>query len=105
MSAIQDSLWLARCKPFLETFSGLNQFGGKYDAIALVLAVLLHVQIRDYQCLLSYVLFADLKHAFDVANKDLMLYMSYLAGITATEWLLLYDFLTGIELLYRLEDS
>ena len=92
MSAIQDSLWLARCKPFLETFSGFNQFGGKYDAIALVLAVLLHVQIRDYQGLLSYVLFADLKHAFDVANKDLMLYMSYLAGITATEWLLLYDF-------------
>ena len=92
MSAIQDSLWLARCKPFLETFSGLGQFGGKYDAIALVLAVLLHVQISDYQGLLSYILFADLKHAFDVANKDLMLYMSYLAGVTATEWLLLYDF-------------
>ena len=49
--------------------SAVHQFGGKHDAIALVLAVLLHVQIRDYQGLLSYVLFADLKHAFDVANK------------------------------------
>ena len=71
----------------------LHQFGGKYDAIALLVAVMLHVQIRDYQGLMSYVLFADMKQAFDVANKDLMLYMCYLAGITATEWLLLHDFL------------
>ena len=92
MSAIQDGLWLTRCKPFLERFSSLSQFGGKYDAIALLVAVMLHVQIRDYQGLMSYVLFADMKQAFDVANKDLMLYMCYLAGITATEWLLLYDF-------------
>lgn len=92
MSAIQDGLWLTRCKPFLERFSSLSQFGGKYDAIALLVAVMLHVQIRDYQGLMSYVLFADMKQAFDFANKDLMLYMCYLAGITATEWLLLYDF-------------
>ena len=98
MSAIQDGLWLTRCKPFLERFSSLSQFGGKYDAIALLVAVMLHVQIRDYQGLMSYVLFADMKQAFDVANKDLMLYMCYLAGITATEWLLLYDFFITLSL-------
>ena len=73
MSAVQDSLWLARCKPFLESFTGYSQYGGKFDCIALIIALVVHVQIRQYQGLLSYILFADLKWAFDVANKDLML--------------------------------
>ncbi|OLQ12428.1 hypothetical protein AK812_SmicGene3620 [Symbiodinium microadriaticum] len=67
--------------------------GGKLDTVAVILAIVLHVQIRAFQGLYSYLLFADIKHAYDTADHDGMLLASYLAGIVEVEWRLLQDFL------------
>ncbi|CAE8603613.1 unnamed protein product [Polarella glacialis] len=52
----------------------------------------MHVQLRQHAGLDTYLLFADLKAAFDIPNRDAMLVTCYLAGIVATEWFLLFDF-------------
>ena len=57
MSAIQDALWLSRCKPFIERYTGECQLGGRYDCIAIIVALVLHAQVRHYQGLLTYFLF------------------------------------------------
>ena len=49
-----------------ETPSGHMQFGGKFDAVAIVVMLALHAQLRQCQGLLTYLLFADLKYGFDV---------------------------------------
>ena len=92
MSAIQDALWLSRCKPFIEKYTGECQLGGKHDCIAIIVALVLHAQVRNYQRLLTYFLFADLKWAFDVADVNLMLLTCYEAGIVGLDWQVLDDF-------------
>ncbi len=92
MAAVQDGLWLGRCKMCLEKFTGYSQLGGKLDTMAIIIAVVLHVQIRMFQGLTTYLLFADLKSAFDMADQRGMLVSCYLAGIVQIEWLLLDDF-------------
>ena len=92
MASAQDGLWLLRCQDLLERFSGPSQMGGKWDVMAVVVAVILHLQLRQFQGLDSYVLFADLKHAYDSASREAMLVACYSAGIVETEWMLLFDF-------------
>ena len=92
LSSLQDSLWMGRCKPFLDQYTGHMQFGGKFDAVAVVVTLVLHAQLRQYQGLLTYLLFADLKYAFDVADWNLMLLSCFSAGVVGKEWLLLDDF-------------
>ena len=91
MAAVQDGLWL-RSQFLLEHFTGLSQMGGKFDTIAVIIALILHIQIRHLQGLDTYILFADLKWAFDTADQEALLVTCYLAGIVETEWLLLFDF-------------
>ena len=86
MSAIQDVLWLSRCKPFIERYSGECQLGGKFDCVAIIVALVLHAQVRNYQGLLTYFLFADLKWAFDVPFLT-----CYEAGIVGLDWRMLDD--------------
>jgi len=92
MAAVQDGLWLLRSPFLLEHFTGLSQMGGKFDTIAVIIALILHIQIRHLQGLDTYILFADLKWAFDTADQETLLVTCYLAGIVETEWLLLFDF-------------
>ena len=91
MAAVQDSLWLLRAKPFIEKITGDLQFGGKYDCIALVIALSLHVHLRSF-----HLLFADVKWAFDTANHSLMLLSCFWAEVVCKEWCLLHDFLRKI---------
>ncbi|CAE7587340.1 unnamed protein product [Symbiodinium sp. CCMP2592] len=93
MAAVQDALWLARCKRQLDAFTNLRQLGGKMDTILVILAVILHVQIRHYQGVDTYLLFSDIQQAFDTASHDGMLFSVYLAGVVEVEWRLLSDFL------------
>ena len=92
MSAIQDALWLSRCKPFIERHTGECQLGGKFDCVAIIVALVLRAQVRNYQGLLTYFLFADLKWAFDVADVNLMLSTCYEAGIVGLDWRMLDGF-------------
>lgn len=92
IAAVQDSLWLQRCRFFLEAGTGLMQMGGKFDVMAVVLAIILHIQIRHCQGLSTYLLFADLKWAFDTADQTGILLACYSMGIVETEWRLLEDF-------------
>ena len=92
MSAIQDALWLSRCKPFIERYTGECQLGGKFDCVAIIVALVLHAQVRNNQGLLTYFIFADLKWAFDVADVNPMLLTCYEAGIVGLDWRLLDDF-------------
>ena len=92
LASLQDALWMGRCKEFLDKFTGHQQFGGKFDAVAIVVTLVLHAQLRQYQGLMTYLLFADLQQAFDMADWGLMLLTCYSAGIVGNEWLLLDDF-------------
>ena len=76
----------------IESYTGSAQLGGKFDCVGIVVALVLHAQVRHYQGLFTYLLFGDLKWAFDIADRNLMLVTCYLAGIVETEWLLLHDF-------------
>ena len=93
MASVQDALWLARCKQQLETYTDHRQVGGKLDTILVILAVMLHVQIRHYQGLDTFLLFSDIQHAFDTASHDGMLLAAFLSGVVEVEWRLLDDFL------------
>ncbi|CAE7834833.1 unnamed protein product [Symbiodinium sp. CCMP2592] len=93
IATVQDALWLGRCQPVLENFTGCNQVGGKFDTMSVVLAVVLHVQIRHMQDLKTYLLFADLQAAYDTAGHDALLAASYCAGVVGVEWNLLWDFI------------
>ena len=92
MSAVQDALWLSRCKSFIDAFTDDAQMGGKFDCVAIMVALIMHAQVRHYQGLLTYFVFADLKWAFDVADVNLMLLTCYEAGIVGLDWQLLDDF-------------
>ena len=93
MAAVQDGLWLGRCKKILEDFTGAAQLGGKFETVAIVLAVILHAQIRHSQGLHTYLLFADIQSAYDATDHNAMLLAAFHAGVVGTEWLLLWDFL------------
>ncbi|CAE7210833.1 ASB2, partial [Symbiodinium natans] len=92
MAAVQDGLWLSRTQHFLEKYSTSQQIGGKFDTMSVILAVILHVQLRQQQDLTTFLLFADLKQAYDTANQAAILTTCYLAGVVQTEWNLLFDF-------------
>ena len=66
--------------------------GGKFDTMSVVLAIVLHIQLRHLQDLDTYVLFADLKQAYDTKDQSALLVSCYLAGIVEAEWCLLHDF-------------
>ena len=78
----------------LEAYSTPAQVGGKFDTMCVILAVILHVQLRQQQDLATYLLFADLKQAYDTASHDVILTTCFLAGVVQTEWKLLQDFLS-----------
>ena len=84
---------MLRCQTLLSQFSGPNQVGGKFDAVSVLLAMIIHTQIRDYQGFATYWLELDMKWAFDIANHDVMLLTCYLAGAVGIEWMLLDDFI------------
>ena len=91
MAHVQDSLWLNRCRGRLLSFCGSDQLGGVSDVISLVIALVVHAQLRRHQGLWTYWPMADLQWAFDVAIFDGMLSCAYKAGIVGTDWLLLHD--------------
>ena len=67
--------------------------GGAYDPQSLLLALVMHVQIRLAQGLCAYVGCADLKWAFDVANVAGMLLNCFDANVVSTFWCLMNDML------------
>ena len=93
MASVQDALWLGRCALRLQLYCGPGQQGGVGDPGSVVLALVSHAQVRDFQGLDTYWAMADLKWAFDTADVSAMLLCAYWAGITGIEWLLLDDFL------------
>ena len=46
LESIFDAVWLAATKKFLETYSGMDQGGGKYEHLLLVLGVVMVLQAR-----------------------------------------------------------
>jgi hypothetical protein len=93
MAAVQDALWLARCRGVLERFAGPEQVGGRSDAQSLLLAMIIHAQLREHQGLPTFWVFTDLKWAFDLMTHDCLLLACFQAGVVAEEWLLLDDML------------
>lgn len=53
------------------------QLGGRRVCVAIVVARIIHAQVRHCQGLLSYLFFSDLKYAFDLADWNLMLCACY----------------------------
>jgi hypothetical protein len=93
MASLQDALWTARNAPRLEAYCGAGQQGGVGDPICLLIALVLHTQLRNYQRLCTWWALADLRWAFDTADIPAMKVAVFLAGVCATDWLLLDDIL------------
>ena len=74
-------------------YCGAGQQGGVGDPPLVLLALLLHAQLRGAQALPTYWALTDLRWAFDVASHDAMLLSSFLGGVVEDEWLLLDDFI------------
>jgi hypothetical protein len=67
--------------------------GGVGDPVTLVIALVLHAQLRAYQGFGTWWALADLRWAFDVADIPAMKAAAFLAGIGGVDWLLLDDIL------------
>ena len=94
LAQVQDALWIARNGPLLETFCGPAQVGGVSDPISLVLALVIHAQLRSAQGMPTYFAFTDLKWAFDVASIPGMLFNCFAAGVSTLDWLVIDDVLS-----------
>ena len=77
----------------MEEYCDLGQMGGVGDPVTLVLALVLHAQLRAYQGFGTWWALADLRWAFDVANIPAMKAAAFLAGLRGVDWLLLDDIL------------
>eukprot|EP00959_Pyramimonas_sp_CCMP1952_P435239 9113704-Pyramimonas_sp.AAC.1 len=65
MSAVVDALWTQRNRPTLTRYCGAGQQGGVGDPLLVLLALLLHAQLRGAQALPTYWALTDLRWAFD----------------------------------------
>ena len=90
----QDALWIARNGKCLQDFAGIDQHGGVGDPLMMVRAFVLHIQLRYFQGLQTWLALADLKWAFDVADIPSMLVYAFKAGVCGEDWLLLDDILS-----------
>ena len=91
MAQVIDALWLGRNADRLECFFGHSQTGGVSDPLSLVLALVIHAQLRAYQGMPTYWALLDQKWAFDVAIFEGMLSACFDAGVRCDDWLLLDD--------------
>ncbi|CAK0852658.1 unnamed protein product, partial [Prorocentrum cordatum] len=89
MSAVVDALWTQRNRSALTQYCGAGQQGGVGDPLLVLLALLLHAQLRGAQGPPTYWALTDLRWA----SHDAMRLSSYLAGVVEDEWLLLDDFI------------
>lgn len=81
MASLQDALWVGRNGERLTSYAGIDQHGGVGDPVLLVLAIVLLAQVREFQGMDTWLAFADLQWAFDVADIPAMLINTYLAGV------------------------
>ena len=95
MAQVQNALWAKRNAAKFRKYCGDCQVGGVSDTISLVLALILLVQVRAYQGADTFLAFADLRWAFDVAIHSGMKVNAFLAGVVGTDWLLLHDILNA----------
>ena len=93
LAAVLDGLILHRHGTTIQQFWGPNQCGGVYEALATVLAVILLCELRDHVGLLTFLAFADLATAFDVAAHDDLRAGVFLAGVRGRVWMLIDDLL------------
>jgi hypothetical protein len=49
LAHVQDALWIARNRTFLENYAGNSQVGGVADILSLVLCLILHAELRLFQ--------------------------------------------------------
>ena len=68
MASIQDALWLDRNASKLTDYHGSDQQGAVGDAIAILVALVIHAQLRAYLGLDTCWAMGDLKWAFDLAE-------------------------------------
>lgn len=94
MASLQDAFWVGRNSDRLASYAGADQHGGVGDPVLVVLAIVLIAQLREFQGMDTWLAFADLQWAFDVADIPAMLVNAYLAGVSFEDWLILDDILS-----------
>ena len=94
MASLQVALWVGRNGKRLEDYAGIDQHGGVGDPLMMVFALVLHIQLRYFQGLDTWLALADLKLVFDVADIPSMLVCAFEAGVCGEDWLLLDDFIS-----------
>ena len=75
----------------MDNYSGDSQVGGKSDPILLLVAIVLLAELCEFQGLDSYLVFLDLRCAFDTVTHDCIRAATFVAGIIETEWEMLDD--------------
>jgi hypothetical protein len=88
LEGLFDAVWLLRTKQLLEDYSGSVQAGGKYDAMFVILTLLIVMQIRANLSMHTFLEVADLLHGYDLAWRDGVRFNLRLAGVRGRLWLI-----------------
>ena len=91
MAALSDTLFLNRHKQRLFLYWGVDQLGGRYEAVAATMSITLLAQLRMSANLPLFVNFSDEDSGFDTQSHDDIRIACFDAGIRGRAWMLLDD--------------
>ena len=83
-----DGLWLAQARPFLEEYISMQQTGGRFEHLMVVLGVVLTLQARMVQKFASFLQIADLERGFESVPRDMLRWLLRQAKFTGWQWLI-----------------
>ena len=87
LAGVFDAVWLSAVQGALDQYSGVEQAGGKYDAVLMAIGLLIALQVRSSRGLPTLLEKADLMYGFDLAWRDAVRLHLGRAGIVGRLWL------------------
>ena len=86
-AGVFDAVWLAAVQGALDQYFGVEQAGGKYDAVLMAIGLLIALQVRSARGLPTLLEKTDLMYGFDLAWRDAVRLHLGRAGIVGRLWL------------------
>ena len=87
MQAVTEATWLHQVKEKCWAYAGKQQAGGRYDAVSMVIALVIAVQLRTAMGLPSLLQKADLLHGYDLVWRAAVKLGLWKAGVQGLQWL------------------
>ena len=87
LEGFYDAVWLAYAQPLIEAYSGSENAGGKYDAVLMVISIVVALQMGCNAKIRTLLQKADLLHGHDLAWRDAIRLHLRRAGLRGRLWL------------------